>query len=122
TLVFIGYPDIASAADAVPAILPHQPIALEAMDDKLIHFQRAKNLNPEALKLLPPGGGWLMVQMGGETKEDADRAADAMLESLGKNRDDESVKLFDDPAREKEMWLVRESGLGATARVPGPSR
>ena len=119
TLVFIGYPEIAAAADAVPAVLPHTPIALEAMDDKLIHFQQRKHLNPDALTLLPAGGAWLMVQMGGDTKEQADTAADAMLAALGKSRDDSSVRLFDDPAREEEMWLVRESGLGATARIPG---
>src|SRR5438045_6960102 len=29
-----------------------------------------------------------------------------------------SVKLFDDPDEERTVWKVRESGLGATARVP----
>ena len=29
------------------------------------------------------------------------------------------MKLFDDEAEEQHLWKVRESGLGATARVPG---
>ena len=29
------------------------------------------------------------------------------------------MKLYDDPAAERQIWLVREAGLGATARVPG---
>ena len=29
------------------------------------------------------------------------------------------MKLFDDPKEAKRVWKVRESGLGATARVPG---
>ena len=29
------------------------------------------------------------------------------------------MKLFDDEAEEEHLWKVRESGLGATARVPG---
>jgi FAD/FMN-containing dehydrogenase len=32
------------------------------------------------------------------------------------------MKLFDDPAQEKKLTEVRESGLGATARVPGAKR
>nr|WP_281274143.1 FAD-binding oxidoreductase [Sphaerisporangium album] len=56
TLVYIAYPDIASAADDVPRILPHRPIALEGIDDKLIHFERMKQLNPDAVAKLPPGG------------------------------------------------------------------
>ena len=29
------------------------------------------------------------------------------------------MKLYDDPATEERLWKVRESGLGATAHVPG---
>ena len=29
------------------------------------------------------------------------------------------MKLFDDEAEEEQLWKVRESGLGATARIPG---
>ncbi|MEU4244701.1 FAD-linked oxidase C-terminal domain-containing protein [Actinoplanes sp. NPDC026619] len=119
TLAFLSYPDIAAAADDVPKILPHAPIALEGIDRKLIDFQQRKNLNPDALKLLPERGAYLLVQMGGDTKQDADAAADAMLAALGKKRDEPDVGFFDDPQHEKQMWLIRESGLGATARVPG---
>ena len=46
SLVVLGYPSVAQAADAVPAILPHQPIALEGLDHRLIHDEQAKRLNP----------------------------------------------------------------------------
>ena len=46
SLVVLGYSSIDRAADAVPAILPHDPIAFEGMDDKLIGFERKKNMNP----------------------------------------------------------------------------
>ena len=29
------------------------------------------------------------------------------------------MSLFDDPEQEKMLWEIRESGLGATAWVPG---
>lgn len=118
-MVAIAYPTIADAADAVPDLLPHRPIALEGLDDKLIGFERSKRLNPEAVRLLPDGGGWLMVQMGGETADDARSAAEDMLAALGRRADEGSVRLYDDPEHEAQLWAVREAGLGATARLPG---
>src|SRR4029078_2352406 len=35
-LVILGYPDMASAAEAVPALLPHRPLALEGLDARLV--------------------------------------------------------------------------------------
>jgi hypothetical protein len=78
-----------------------------------------KNIHPRDLKLLPEGGGWLLVEFGGERKEDADGGARAMMDALARKPDAPSMKLYDDRHEEKTLWAVRESGLGATARVPG---
>ncbi|MFE9656461.1 FAD-binding and (Fe-S)-binding domain-containing protein [Micromonospora sp. NPDC006431] len=117
-MVFLGYPDIAAAADDVPRILPHNPITLEGLDDKLINFEKRKHLHPAALHLLPQGGGWLMLQMGGDTPEEAEAALARLLHAL-RRENGPTVHRFDDEAHEEQMWGVRESGLGATARVPG---
>ncbi|BCB89459.1 FAD-binding and (Fe-S)-binding domain-containing protein [Phytohabitans suffuscus] len=119
TLAFIAYPDIAAAADHVPKVLPHAPIALEGLDRKLIDFERREHLNLDALERLRQRGAYLLVRMGGDTKRDADAAVDALLRDLGKSRDDPGVGVFDDPFDEQAMWKIRESGLGATARAPG---
>ena len=119
SLVVLGYPSIDKAADAVPSINGHEPIALEGMDDDLIGYERKKGMNPQALKLLPEGRGWLLVQFGGADKEDADRQGHALLDALKDTEHAPHASFFDDPDREKELWLVRESGLGATAHVPG---
>ncbi|MCC5580053.1 FAD-binding oxidoreductase [Microtetraspora sp. AC03309] len=112
-LVVFGYPSIFEAADAVPTILPHRPLALEGVDDKLVSFEKRKHLNAEALRLLPEGAGWLIVQFGGDTEEEAHDKAQALADELG-----HAVRYFDDPAHEDELWQVREAGLGATAWVP----
>ncbi|GAA1801158.1 FAD-binding and (Fe-S)-binding domain-containing protein [Luedemannella flava] len=119
SLAMLAYPDIATAADDVPRILPHQPIALEGLDHRLIEFERRKHLNPDALRLIPGQGGFLLVQMGGDTAAEADAAVDRMLKDLDRKRGDPDVVFFDDPHHEEQMWHIRESGLGATARVPG---
>jgi len=119
SLIVLGFESIAKAADAVPAIVPHEPIALEGLDQRLIHDQRIKHLNPQALQQLPQGKGFLMVQFGGDTKEEVDRAGQRLLNALGESEHDPQVGFLDEPEREDELWQVREAGLGATAHVPG---
>jgi FAD/FMN-containing dehydrogenase/Fe-S oxidoreductase len=118
TLVVLGYPDIARAADAVPAIVEHEPIALEGLDHKLVLDNELKHLNADAIRELPEGTGYLMVQFGGETIEEADQRATVMLKALQHTDHDPDVKFLDDPEAEHQLWLVRESGLAATAHVP----
>ncbi len=119
SLVVLGYPSIDRAADAVPAVLPHNPIALEGLDNRLIRDQQVKHLNPQALRELPDGSAFLMVQFGGTSQQNVDKAAQHMLDALHETEHDPTVEFFDDPAREDELWQVREAGLGATAHVPG---
>jgi FAD/FMN-containing dehydrogenase/Fe-S oxidoreductase len=118
TLVVLGFENIAAAADAVPKIVEHEPIALEGVDHFLIHDEQIKEMNKEALDELPEGTGFLMVLFGGDTTEEADRRAHAMLEAIGESEHDPDVAFMDDPSREDELWQVREAGLGATAHVP----
>jgi FAD/FMN-containing dehydrogenase/Fe-S oxidoreductase len=118
TLVVLGFDSIADAADAVPDVVQHEPIALEGVDHYLIHDEQLKGMNRQALDELPKGEGFLMVQFGGDTVEEADRRAHAMLDALGETEHDPDVAFLDDPAREDELWQVREAGLGATAHVP----
>jgi FAD/FMN-containing dehydrogenase/Fe-S oxidoreductase len=118
SLVVLGFPDVVVAADAVPAILPHEPIALEGLDAKLIRDEQLKNMNPDALAELPDGRAFLMVQFGGDTTDEADRRARAMLDALDESEHEPDVRILDDPAHEQQLWQVREAGLGATAHVP----
>ncbi|NBH11574.1 FAD-binding and (Fe-S)-binding domain-containing protein [Amycolatopsis sp. SID8362] len=119
TLVVLGYPDIATAAEAVPSILPHEPVALEGVDHKLIRDQQIKEMNPRALGELPEGRAFLMVQFAGRSTEEVDDQARRMLAALHDTEHEADVEFLDDPERENELWQVREAGLGATAHVPG---
>jgi Fe-S oxidoreductase len=60
-----------------------------------------------------------MVEFGGNTKEEADQKANALMEQLAQEKETPSMSLFDDPVQEHMLWEIRESGLGATAWVPG---
>ncbi len=119
SLVVLGYPSIDRAADAVPVILPHKPIALEGLDNRLIHDEQVKHLNSRALQELPRGSAYLMVQFGGNSKEAVDAAAHDLLDALHDTEHEPSVKFLDEPGFEDELWQAREAGLGATAHLPG---
>ncbi|MFD7711420.1 FAD-binding and (Fe-S)-binding domain-containing protein [Streptomyces sp. NPDC059786] len=115
-LVVLGYRDICEAADHVPAVLEHEPAALEGVDHQLIHFQQEKHLNPRALDELPEGRAYLMVQFSGDTQDEADDRAKALIDAKPK---DVGHTWYDDENKVAQLWAVRESGLGATAHVPG---
>lgn len=121
SLVLLGYPDVFEAGDHVPEIMKHKPIGLEGMDDKLVNYMHKRHLHEEDLGLLPDGNGWLLVEFGGDSKEDADNQAKKLMEDLKNNAngDAPNMKLYDDPAEEARVWEIRESGLGATAFVQG---
>ena len=119
SLVVLGYPDIYKAGDHVPEILKFKPVACEAIDALLVENMKIKGLHPRDLKLLPNGRGWLLVEFGGEDRQDADNQARRLMDSLKKHRDAPEMKLYDDPGEERLVWDIRESGLGATAWVPG---
>ncbi len=113
-LLVIGYPSVYVAADDVPRILSFGPIGLEGFDDLLVRDQQYKRMNPHGIALLPPGGGWLLVELGGETIEEAMDKARRLETTVAQSR------LFDNSTKEARfVWAVRESGLGATGHVPG---
>ncbi|MDK3257255.1 FAD-binding and (Fe-S)-binding domain-containing protein [Blastococcus capsensis] len=119
-LVLLGYPDVVASARDVPAIVEQEPIALEGLDQYLISFQQAKDLNPDTLDLLPEGPrAWLLVQFGGETHDEASGRAREFADLVGGWPSAPSATVFDKGEHQADIWKVREAGLGATARVPG---
>jgi FAD/FMN-containing dehydrogenase/Fe-S oxidoreductase len=119
SLVVLGYPDVYHAADHIMEIMETGPIACEAVDEMLVEDMKKKGLHTEALKYLPQGKGWLLVEFGGHTKEEADDKARHMTDTLKRTAGAPTAKLYDKPEEAAKIWEVREAGLGATAWVPG---
>jgi FAD/FMN-containing dehydrogenase/Fe-S oxidoreductase len=119
-LLVLGYPDVYLAADDVPAVLQHRPIGLEALDDRLVADVRAVGLHPRELDMLPAGAGWLLAEVGAGEPGEAAAMARRLAAAVGAGRPGgPTARLFEDPAAQASIWRVRESALGATARVPG---
>ncbi|HSK43598.1 MAG TPA: FAD-binding and (Fe-S)-binding domain-containing protein, partial [Candidatus Binatia bacterium] len=119
TTVVLGYKDVYSAADNVPEVCKSKPIGLEGMDDVLISNMKKKGLHPKSIAMLPEGKGWLLCEFGGETKDESNAKARALMEQLSRQPDPPNMKLFIDEQETLLVWKARESGLGATSQVPG---
>jgi FAD/FMN-containing dehydrogenase/Fe-S oxidoreductase len=120
SLVVLGYPDVADAADVVPLVVRHSPLELEGLDDTLISLEREEHLAADALDKLPEGSGWLMIQFGGDTQREADERAEALIGDVNGegSHPKPHVAYTEDPAVEERLQEVRELGLGATAYPP----
>lgn len=113
-LVVLGYPDMPTAADAVPALLAHAPLAIEGMDSRLVDVVRRVK-GPGAVPPLPAGNGWLMVEVGGDSLEEATARAQALAADAGTT----AVGLFPPGPEATAMWRIREDGAGLGGRTPG---
>lgn len=118
-LLVLGFDDIYRAGDAIPKIrgLDAKPIGCEGLDDRLIQDVEKKQMHDQYVPLLPEGKGWLIVQFGAEDQEEALEQAEACLKKLKGDIVDHRLYSDDDPRH--GIWQIRESGLGATAFVPG---
>ncbi|MGH3587328.1 MAG: FAD-binding oxidoreductase, partial [Pseudonocardia sp.] len=113
TLVVLGYPDMPSAADDVPHLLGHHPLAIEGLDARLVDVvRRAKG--EAAVPALPDGAGWLMIEVGGESQDEATARAAAIVTSSSSLS---SLVLPAGPDATK-MWQIRADGAGLAGRTP----
>ena len=119
-VLMLGYPDVYHAADHILDILEFKPTALEGIDHRLIeNIEKKGGPHRKFLKLLPEGRGFLMVEFGCNTQDEAAEIADKVIDKLKKTSNPPSYALFRDKEKQADIWKVRESGLGATAFVPG---
>jgi FAD/FMN-containing dehydrogenase/Fe-S oxidoreductase len=117
--VVLGYDDLLVGARHVPALLAHDPYGLEGVDHLLVAgADRPGRPRPRGLDLLPPGRGWLVVELTGADPGEARARAEVLvrdLDALGAP----SHRVVEDPADQAAVWRVRAEGLGAVTVAPG---
>jgi FAD/FMN-containing dehydrogenase/Fe-S oxidoreductase len=111
-LTVLGYPGLPEAAEATPGLLPHQPVAIEGMDARLVEMFRARR-GAESVPDLPRGESWLFVETAGDTEAEARAAAGRLIADAGCL---DSLVVTGAPAR--ALWRVREDGAGLGSRTP----
>jgi FAD/FMN-containing dehydrogenase len=118
-LVVLGYPDVFEAAADVPTVLECGPIGLEGIDDYLIENMARRGMHEEERRTLPEGGGWLIVEFDGRSREEAGDRARALLDRVAKQASPPAAALLEEAVEQERIWTLRESALGATARERG---
>ena len=109
-MIALGYPDMASAADAVPAVLPYQPTAAEGLDARIVDVVRRRQ-GANSVPRLPDGQGWMLVELAGD---DADEVRDR-AERLLADANCQDGFLVTDPGHAARLWKIREDGAGLAA-------
>lgn len=111
-LTVLGFPSMAEAADAVPAVLPFAPIACEGLDARIVDVVTSRR-GPGAVPPLPRGSGWLMVELAGhESAEVLDRAR--RLTTAAGALD---AAVLTEPREIGPLWRIREDGAGLSSRT-----
>jgi len=113
TLVVLGYPDMAEAADAAPGLLGHRPTACEGLDARIVDVVRGRR-GPAGVPPLPRGSGWLFVELAGEEAGELAAAAARVAGDAGAL----DAMVVDDPAAAAALWRIRHDGAGLSSRTP----
>ena len=103
-LAVLGYPTMADAADAVPALLEHPLVACEGLDQRIAGMVKG---HPE----LPAGGGWLFAEVTADTPEEAEALATEVARAAGVPH-----RIVTGTSEQLALWRIREDGAGLAAR------
>ena len=114
-LAALGYRSMIGAADDVPALLAHSPLAVEGMDRCLVDVVRAHK-GPGAVPALPEGEGWLLVEVGAPGEDvtaSLERARALCADSAAID-----TVVYPPGAQASSLWRIRADGAGLGGRTP----
>ena len=114
-LAALGYRSMIEAADDVPALLSHSPLAVEGMDRRLVDVVRAHK-GPGAVPALPEGEGWLLVEIGAPGEDvtaSLERARALCADSAAID-----TVVYPPGAQASALWRIRADGAGLGGRTP----
>ena len=114
-LAALGYRSMIEAADDVPALLTHSPLAVEGMDRRLVDVVRAHK-GPGAVPALPEGEGWLLVEVGAPG-EDVTASLERARALCAASAAVDTV-VYPPGAQASALWRIRADGAGLGGRTP----
>ena len=114
-LAALGYRSMIEAADDVPALLTHSPLAVEGMDRRLVDVVRAHK-GPGAVPALPEGEGWLLLEVGAPG-EDVTASLERARALCAASAAVDTV-VYPPGAQASALWRIRADGAGLGGRTP----
>ncbi len=112
TVLALGYPHMFDAADAVPRVLPHGPLAVEGIDSRLMDMVRA-NKGKNAVPELPEGRGWLLIEVAGDTPAEAVANAQIIAADSGTDH----YRIIPAGKEASTLWGIRADAGGLAGRT-----
>ena len=112
--IVLGFADSYAAADEVTRLRGLDALAIEGLSSELVDVVRARNPESPALRLLPGGRSWLLVEVGGSDADQAAAAAEKVRVAMGGKAE---CVVHTDPARMGALWKIREEGSGYSTRM-----
>src|SRR5580704_6552939 len=95
-------------------------LAVLGFDENLPEFARTK-LMP-GVRFLPAGRAFLLVELGGESPDEARERAERVIAEAREQRECSGTAYIADAREQAAVWQIRESGLGSSAFIPGRPR
>jgi FAD/FMN-containing dehydrogenase/ferredoxin len=118
-VMVVGFENVCRVGDYATKVLEYGPIALEGIDDKLVNYMKHSHLRVEELEMLPEGFSCMITEWAGDTVEEARGKAEKALKFLQNEDVVTAYRIYENDEEQEKIWAVRESGLGATAFIPG---
>jgi FAD/FMN-containing dehydrogenase/Fe-S oxidoreductase len=111
-LVILGYATMPDAGDDVPNLLKFNSLAMEGIDIRLIEVAR-QHWKGKGFPELPKGQGWLMIEVGGNSSEEAVVQGKAIAQA---SRAIDARVLPAGPEA-KTIWQLRADSSGYAGRT-----
>ncbi|MGO4382673.1 FAD-binding and (Fe-S)-binding domain-containing protein [Specibacter sp. RAF43] len=117
-LAVLGFSDVFLAAKAAPGLRRQGVYTVEGMGSDLLAALRSRPGQEDAGSELPAGGGWLYVEVGGRTPDEAGEAARALVDELAGTGQIVDSVVVTEGSQARELWHIREAGAGIVTRLP----
>ncbi len=120
TLVLLLFDDLLTALAATPAILAHDPSAVELVDDTILSAGRANTrLSHPCSFLQGSPAAILAVEFQGDDAREISASVEALCAEKAVVSSASGVVKLDDAVRQTAFWDLRKSGLGLLMSKPG---
>ncbi len=119
----VHFADLFDALEAVPAILPLGPSAVELIDRQVLEMTRAQLDYARRMTFVQGDpAALLVVEFSGDRPEQVRDRLDSLERALQATGAGYAVVRADDPAAQDNIWQVRKAGQGLLQGIRGDSK
>ncbi|MDR7516297.1 MAG: FAD-binding oxidoreductase, partial [Armatimonadota bacterium] len=119
----VHFDDLLAALEAVPAILPLRPSAVELIDRQVLEMTRAQLEYARRMTFVRGDpAALLVVEFSGDHPDEVRDRLSALEAALAGVRGAYAVVRAEDPAAQDNIWQVRKAGQGLLQGIRGDSK